>query len=136
MENTKQTEWTDLPKWRKVTLIVTGAVISLSVATCTHSCLTDDKVSHTTETVNKVENSSLDGSVWHIEQYLKHNLNDAESYEAVEWGTVKDIGTGLPHRYIVRHKYRAKNQYNATILKNQIFYLDSTGKVLNIKDWE
>ena len=43
-----------------------------------------------------------------------------------------------PHTkwFIVRHKYRAKNQYGATQIYNQIFTLDSLGTVISVSDVE
>ena len=76
----------------------------------------------------------LDASVRQVKQFLKKNLNDPESYDGVEWSPVSQN----PHTkwFIVRHKYRAKNQYGATQIYNQIFTLDSLGTVISISDVE
>ncbi len=84
----------------------------------------------------KVVNSYLDGSVWQVKEYLKKNLNDADSYDPIEWSEVQQFDYVINHKYLVRHKYRAKNEFGGTILFNQVFYLDSNGVVVKIKDWQ
>ncbi len=86
------------------------------------------------EPVSVVHNDVLDASVRQVKQFLKKNLNDPESYDGVEWSPVSQN----PHTkwFIVRHKYRAKNQYGATQIYNQIFTLDSLGTVISISDVE
>lgn len=81
-----------------------------------------------------VHNDVLDASVLQVKQFLKKNLNDPESYDGVEWSPVSQN----PHTkwFIVRHKYRAKNQYGAMQIFNQIFTLDSLGTVISISDVE
>lgn len=81
-----------------------------------------------------VYNSEWDGSVKQVEDYLENTLNDPDSYSSVEWGTVvKNPDTKW---YIVRHKYRAKNVFGGTIIKHQVFTLDSLGTVLSVSDIE
>lgn len=81
-----------------------------------------------------VYNSEWDGSVKQVEDYLENTLNDPDSYSSVEWGTVvKNPDTKW---YIVRHKYRAKNVFGGTIIKHQVFTLDSLGIVLSVSDIE
>lgn len=86
------------------------------------------------EPVAVVHNDVLDASVRQVKQFLKKNLDDPESYDGVEWSPVSQN----PHTkwFIVRHKYRAKNQYGATQIYNQIFTLDSLGTVISISDVE
>ena len=86
------------------------------------------------EPVSVVHNDVLDASVRQVKQFLKKNLNDPESYDGVEWSPVSQN----PHTkwFIVRHKYRAKNQYGATQIYNQFFTLDSLGTVISISDVE
>jgi hypothetical protein len=35
-----------------------------------------------------IENSPYDGSVWQVENYIKQNLKDPDSYESIAWGNV------------------------------------------------
>ncbi len=80
-----------------------------------------------------VHKNSIDGSVEQVEDYLRANLNDAESYKPVSWSKVfKNEGDIM--RYYVRHSYRAKNGFGGYILKDQMFYMDSIGCVVLVKD--
>lgn len=79
-----------------------------------------------------IYNSEWDGSVYEVKKYLMDNLNDPDSYKPVEWSPVyRNPNTLL---YYVRHKYRAKNAFGGTILKEQVFMLDSLGNILSIED--
>jgi hypothetical protein len=82
-----------------------------------------------------VFNSSWDGSVSQVEDYLKNTLNDADSYESVEWYDANRYFS-RSYAYGVRHTYRAKNAFGALILKDQLFYLDGDGNVIDVKDWD
>ncbi|EAU53567.1 hypothetical protein [Mariprofundus ferrooxydans] len=79
-----------------------------------------------------VYNSSWDGSVSQIEDYLQRNLNDPSSLQIVEWSKVIKGG----EYFMVRVKYRAKNAFGAYIIQNQIFSLDKTGKVVLVSDYQ
>ena len=76
----------------------------------------------------EVSNSVWDGSVWQVKSWLRNNLKDPKSYEGIEWSPVQSTEDG----YMVRHKYRAKNSYGGYVIKNQIFYLDKQGNVINV----
>jgi len=78
-----------------------------------------------------VYNSSWDGSVRQVERFLKTNLKDPDSFEAIEWSPVNKQSDGS---FMVRCKYRAKNSFGGYIIENQIFYLDSRGNVTNYID--
>ena len=73
-----------------------------------------------------VRSSSYDGSVRQVKAYLKRNLKDPDSFEAIEWSPLKKQSNG---GYMVRCKYRAKNSYGGYVVENQVFYLDSKGNV-------
>lgn len=79
-----------------------------------------------------VENSSYDGSVSQVKDYLNKNLKDPESYESIEWGAVKKTNDG----YKVSHKYRAKNSFGALVIENTVFYLNSVGNVVKTVKFE
>jgi len=36
--------------------------------------------------------------------------------------------------YYVRHKYRAKNGFGGNVVSNQLFHLDFSGNVVDVKD--
>lgn len=96
--------------------------------TSNQSSSSSDSYSNTSS-VQKVMNSPWDSSVYQVEKYLIHNLNDPDSYEAIEWSKVMKISDD---EYRVRHKYRAKNEYGGYVVENQIFVLDSEGNVINV----
>ena len=73
-----------------------------------------------------VYNSSWDGSVRQVEQYLQSNLKDPDSFEAIEWSTVQEKTDGS---FFVRCKYRAKKSFGGYVVENKLFYLDSRGTV-------
>jgi hypothetical protein len=82
-----------------------------------------------------VSNSELDGSVSQVEEYLKSSLKDPDSYESIEWSPVSIVETET-HKFIVRHKYRAKNGFGGYVISNQSFYLDKDGNVVKVMDWK
>jgi hypothetical protein len=78
-----------------------------------------------------VQNSNWDGSVWQVESWLKHNLKDPDSYDAIEWSPVIKSADG---GFVVRVKYRAKNSFGGFVIENRIFILDSQGTVQSVAD--
>ena len=79
----------------------------------------------------EVKNSGWDGSVKQVKEYLKYSyLRDPDSYESIEWSEVKRKDDG----YYVRHKYRAKNGFGGYVVANQLFHLDFSGNVVDVKD--
>lgn len=82
-----------------------------------------------------VYNSSYDGSVSQVKEYLKNNLKDWDSYESVDWSEVVKTGRQDQYYWMVRHKYRAKNSFGGYALENQIFYLDKEGNVTDVDEY-
>ncbi len=82
-----------------------------------------------------VSNSAWDGSVYQVERWLKDNLKDPDSFKAIEWSPVVEVppGSSLPHKFIVRCKYRAKNSFGGYVIEQKMFYLDSEGNVVNVQ---
>lgn len=78
----------------------------------------------------EVKNSGWDGSVKQVKDYLKSTLRDPDSYESIEWSEVKEKSDG----YYVRHKYRAKNGFGGYVVANQLFHLDFSGNVVDVRD--
>lgn len=82
-------------------------------------------------TTEIVRNSEWDASVSQVKNYLLSNLKDPDSYQPVEWSEVQKVN--MPQwKYIVRHKYRAKNSFGGYIAENQMFYLDKEGVVVKV----
>lgn len=79
-----------------------------------------------------VHNLSWDGSVLQVESWLKQNLKDPDSFEAIEWSKVIKNGNG----YFVRCKYRAKNSFGGYAVENKLFMLNSDGEVVTVTDFE
>lgn len=78
-----------------------------------------------------VINSPWDGSVRQVEDYLKNEyLRDPDSLKIIESSQVVKTNIG----YIVRCKFRAKNGFGGYNVQNMIFYLDSSGKVINCEE--
>ena len=78
----------------------------------------------------EVKNNKWNGGVKQVEDYLASTLRDPDSYESIEWSEVKKKGDG----YYVRHKYRAKNGFGGMVVTNQLFHLDFSGNVVDVKD--
>ncbi|MDG4475401.1 hypothetical protein [Thiovibrio frasassiensis] len=79
-----------------------------------------------------VHNLSWDGSVLQVESWLKQNLKDPGSFEAIEWSKVIKNANG----YFVRCKYRAKNSFGGYAVENKLFMLNSSGEVITVTDVE
>ena len=76
----------------------------------------------------KIQNSAWDGSVYQVENYLKKNLKDPDSYEGIEWSSVVE----KDGNFQVRHKYRAKNSFGGYVIENCIFTLNKEGIVIDV----
>lgn len=116
--------------------LVTIGVIVLCIGGCFAMYAIKGSRSSTTKKEHSevVYNSSFDGSVAQVEKYLEKNLKDPDSYEAIEWSDVKKV-EGQSHRFVVRHKYRAKNGFGGMKIENKLFYLDGSGNVIDYKDY-
>lgn len=81
-----------------------------------------------------VKNSSFDGSVHQVEDFLKENyLKDPNSYESIEWSPVQDFENNPNYTFMVRHKFRAKNSFGGYVVENMVFYLNSNGEVIDYR---
>ena len=76
-----------------------------------------------------VRNSGWDGSVWQVESFMKGYLKDPDSFEAITWGAVIDMG----QTYTVRLRYRARNGFGGFAVSEQTFTLDFTGNVIGVE---
>ncbi|WP_426062011.1 hypothetical protein [Hymenobacter sp. B1770] len=66
-----------------------------------------------------------------LRPYLRANLNDWDSYESRGVSEPQAIAAhdGQP-AWRIRHTYRAKNGFNATVLNDQMFYYTKNGVYL------
>lgn len=71
----------------------------------------------------KPKNSSWDGSVREVDQYLKQVLNDYDSAEYIEWSPVTKVYVKKEPFWAVRLKLRAKNGFGAYILRDTYFLI-------------
>lgn len=71
----------------------------------------------------KPTNSSWDGSVSEVERFLKRNLKDPKSFDAIDW--YKPVARLLDGKYAwaVRVRYRAKNSFGGYVIEDQTFYI-------------
>lgn len=76
-----------------------------------------------------VKNSSWDGSVSQVTDYLKITLKDPSSFEAINWGNVVHNCDG----YTVFVKYRARNSFGGMVITAQVFNMDRSGKVVSVE---
>lgn len=93
----------------------------------------DESSTYTPSTITpkaEVKNNKWNGGVKQVEDYLERTLRDPDSYESIEWSEVKQKDDG----YYVRHKYRAKNGFGGYVVANQLFHLDFSGNVVDVKD--
>lgn len=66
-----------------------------------------------------------------VKDYLKNYYpRDPDSYESIERSEVKRGDDG----FYVRHKYRAKNGFGGYVVANQVFHLDFSGNVIDVKE--
>ena len=73
-----------------------------------------------------------DGEVYQVVNYLKQNyLQDPDSYQSIEWSEL----TKGSQKYMVRHKFRAKNGFGGYVVENKIFYLNLEGEVIEVLDY-
>lgn len=115
-----------------VALVLFGALMYL-VATSNHDGSVGAQKTPgaaPSKNVDVVSNYAWDGSVLQVERYLKKTLKDPDSFEAMEWSSVKKIETG----FAVRCKYRAKNSFGGYVIENQIFTMNTQGVVLAVQD--
>lgn len=62
-----------------------------------------------------------------IEEYIKKNANDPDSYESVEWGRLDTVNA---QRFTMYHKFRAKNALGGLMLTESTFVLDKDLRVV------
>jgi hypothetical protein len=71
----------------------------------------------------KPAQSSFDGDVGPVKEYLKEALNDYDSSEFVEWSPVTKVYLGKEPYWGVRLKLRAKNAFGAYILRDTYYFM-------------
>lgn len=75
-----------------------------------------------------VRGSIWDGSFYEVEQYLKRQMRDPDSFEAIKWTSpIKGCGT-----YTVGVRYRAKNGFGGYVVEEAVATLAADGQVLSV----
>lgn len=134
MDKNNQKKWSEKTpqekKRAKINLALLSILALIIIGVGIATCNSEENQEVTPKEV--VCNDELDGSVRQVKEYLKDNLNDPSSYDAVEWSPV--VQQPETKDFSVRHKYRAKNALGATTLYNQMFIMDSIGNVKSVQD--
>lgn len=124
---------TNLDKPTAKTYII-GLIILFSII---GYCSTDDNNNNTSPSTNEiVTNSPWNSLVYQVESFLKNNyLKDPDSYESIEWSNVEIVDESRGFKYLVRHKFRAKNSFGGYVIENKLFYLNDRGEVIEFLDY-
>jgi hypothetical protein len=101
-------------------------VIFLAIGKCSMS-----DYAGSSGTSEAVYNSPSDGTVLQAKAYLLQNINDPDSFEAIEWGTVNKMGNG---NYQTWCRYRAKNSFGGYEISKKLFILAPTGEVMSMHE--
>lgn len=80
----------------------------------------------------KPENSSLDGRVDIVNDYLRRNLNDYSSSEFVSWSPASIFRDSTGPYWVVRLRLRAKNGFGAFVLRDTYYFIRN-GTVIKTK---
>ena len=129
-ENKKWGEMTLKEKFTGCITLIIFAVIAINILgwgfkKCSAPS-EEDMLPHT-----KIEVKS-NGTIVPVANYLKNTLNDPNSYQPIEWSRIIETDKG---EYSVRHRYRAKNAFNALIVCDQVFSMDSLGNIINVQNY-
>jgi hypothetical protein len=131
-------------KYSGVIVIGAGFVIALMCMTFLSFFIDQTATNGTNVTATKLQqlkpepvkevvyNSSWDGSVRQVKDWMNANFNDPKSTEFVEWSKVFKSPQGI---YYVRCKYRAKNGFGALVLEEKLFYFDEKGNYIFQEDY-
>ena len=134
MDKNKQKKWSEMTprekKIAKINLVMLSIIGLIIISVCVAKCNSNEGQEVIPKEV--VFNDDWDSSVRQVKEFLKNNLNDPDSYDAVEWSSVAQ--NPETKDFTVRHKYKAKNAFGATMLYNQVFVMDSTGIVKSVQD--
>ncbi len=81
--------------------------------------------------------SSWNGAVPCIVNYIKERLHDDDSYEGVSWSEIADKGD----HWAVSHTYRAKNALGAKVIQKQLFRFQNPDgpvycKILSVQGYQ
>ncbi len=69
-----------------------------------------------------------------VRRYLRHNLNDWDSYESDGFFPVIEASKKDQYRYYVKHRFRAKNSFGALVLQTWSFQLNEQLEVVSTEE--
>lgn len=113
----KQVKWTSF--WEGIGPKIIGGIIGVVVVLF---FIFNDKSSCSVDSDTYVKAA--------VRMYLQNTLKDPGSYKPIEWGTV--IEQNGAYKYIIWHKYRAKNSYGGYVVEEHYFYLDGNYNVRDV----
>ena len=73
--------------------------------------------------------SVTSGCKVYIRHYLEQTMNDADSYEDVNWSKPTKTEFG----YSIRHTFRGNNAFGAKVINTKTFYLDEKFHVIKVQ---
>ena len=83
-------------------------------------------------TMPVVFNTSYDGSVWQIRDWLKKHAKNPASLKVLHWGKVVDAGSG----FTVHVRFTARNAAGADVVSDKLFSLDKDGDIVAVADFK
>jgi hypothetical protein len=101
------------------TAVVASAVLVVLVAACW--CLASRR--------DVVHNSVIDGSVWQIRHFLRHNWKDFEARPAIEWGQVRKTPEG---NFLAPCTFLTTRQGKPAVIE-AVFTFDHNGQFVDVK---
>lgn len=121
--------------WHKVVLGIIGVVFLLIIILIATTAPDNSGKfpSYKLASGQTITNSEWDGSVELVKGFLHNNLNDWNSYESIEWSKIAKVADSTTDStgvyYIVRNKFRTKNEMGGTMIYNWVFKIDNAGNV-------
>lgn len=100
-------------------------VMSLLTIVCISCSSNDNKVIDQDEKMIKKE----------VKEYLKKSMKNPRSYKSIDWEIIPktDADTNIPDKYIIKHRYKAKDGIGTVRNEMDCFFYSKQEKVL-LKD--
>lgn len=108
-----------------ISMSIVGLCVFFLVKCLSGGC-SDGNVSN----LPKIQASSYDGSVFQVENFIKGNIKDPDSYQSIKWNKL----IKSPEGYEIGHKFRAKNGFGGYDIAYWGFTLDTNGTVIQVID--
>lgn len=71
-----------------------------------------------------------------VKSYLLKSLDNPSSYKPATWGKLERVKDDTFNGYRIAHSFRARNKFNALVLQNYIFVLNTSLNVVSAGDIE